>query len=216
MSISSSKPLILYAVCVASPLFAIMLAHLPFIVQAPSPSGKSLRIYYFDISLFPLLLLKGERCPFFSKNSRLLIQMRASTTTSTNFHSVRGIRSRLGTPRLKSPEIYATRDLNKSAHQINPNGRSPALIHQKPNGESFKVFESAAIQLYVAQHFDKDFKFSCPLGSEEQSEVIQWVLWGVSLSFLRPVHPAVYSRSLSACGCWTLSGTMYVSNLRRP
>ncbi|CAG8656308.1 15445_t:CDS:2 [Acaulospora colombiana] len=58
---------------------------------------------------------------------------------------------------------------------INPNGRIPALVDNSRNG--FKVFESAAILLYLASHYDKDRKFSFEPGSDDESEMLQWIFF---------------------------------------
>jgi len=61
--------------------------------------------------------------------------------------------------------------------KINPNGRIPAIIHRRPDGTEFPVFETAAILLYLSRHFDKDNKFSFPAGSDEESETLQWIFF---------------------------------------
>lgn len=42
--------------------------------------------------------------------------------------------------------------------KINPNGRIPAI--SDPNRGDFNVFESAALILYLIQHYDKEYKLS--------------------------------------------------------
>lgn len=61
--------------------------------------------------------------------------------------------------------------------QINPNGRIPAIIDHA-NGD-FKVFESAAILLYLATRYDRDKKFSFETGSKDESECLQWIFFTV-------------------------------------
>jgi len=58
--------------------------------------------------------------------------------------------------------------------KINPNGRIPALTH-----EGFSVFETSAILLYIAQHFDKDNKFSRDPVKDPKgySEELQWLFF---------------------------------------
>lgn len=62
--------------------------------------------------------------------------------------------------------------------QINPNGRIPALIDHSRN--DFKVFESAAILLYLAEHYDKERKFSFDPATDDYNEALQWILFAVS------------------------------------
>jgi len=58
--------------------------------------------------------------------------------------------------------------------QINPNGRIPAIIDHSRN--SFPVFESGAIFLYLAEHYDRDFAFSFR-DPDERSEMLQWLFF---------------------------------------
>ncbi|KAF9534847.1 thioredoxin-like protein [Crepidotus variabilis] len=41
--------------------------------------------------------------------------------------------------------------------RLNPNGRIPAIMDKARN--DFPVFETSAILLYLAQHYDKEYKF---------------------------------------------------------
>ncbi|GJJ11521.1 hypothetical protein Clacol_005754 [Clathrus columnatus] len=61
--------------------------------------------------------------------------------------------------------------------KINPNGRLPTLIdHSKGN---FAIWESSAILLYIAQHFDTEHKISYDPVSEPKlySEQLQWIFF---------------------------------------
>jgi len=61
--------------------------------------------------------------------------------------------------------------------KINPNGRIPAFTDHKRG--DFNVFESAAILLYLAQHYDPEHKFSFDPVTEpnEYSETLQWIFF---------------------------------------
>ncbi|CAE6507723.1 unnamed protein product [Rhizoctonia solani] len=61
--------------------------------------------------------------------------------------------------------------------KINPNGRIPALVD--PLRNNFIVFESAAIIVYLAQHYDKERKFSYDpvTESDAYSEQLQWIFF---------------------------------------
>lgn len=61
--------------------------------------------------------------------------------------------------------------------KINPNGRIPAITH-----EGFPVFETSAILVYIAQHFDKDNVFSRDPVKDPQgySQELQWLFFAVS------------------------------------
>jgi len=61
--------------------------------------------------------------------------------------------------------------------KINPNGRIPAMVDHKR--ADFAVFESAAILLYLAQHYDTEHKFSFdPVADADNfSEALQWIFF---------------------------------------
>jgi glutathione S-transferase len=63
--------------------------------------------------------------------------------------------------------------------KINPNGRIPALVD--PNRSDFKVFETAAILLYLEKHYDPEHLFSWPSSDPQaedyRSEVLQWMFF---------------------------------------
>lgn len=55
---------------------------------------------------------------------------------------------------------------------VNPNGKVPALI----DGE-LSIFESMAINLYLAKHYAKDLYSTDP---STEAQIIQWSFWGIS------------------------------------
>jgi glutathione S-transferase len=58
--------------------------------------------------------------------------------------------------------------------KVNPNGRIPAIIDHTRG--SFPVFESGAIFLYLAEHYDKEFRFHFA-DANERSEMLQWLFF---------------------------------------
>lgn len=64
--------------------------------------------------------------------------------------------------------------------KINPNGRIPAIVDRSRGGpDGFSVFESAAILLYLAQHYDKEhrFWFKPDEQPDDYSEMLQWIFF---------------------------------------
>ncbi|KAH7079033.1 glutathione S-transferase [Paraphoma chrysanthemicola] len=70
----------------------------------------------------------------------------------------------LGADEQKKPDFLRT----------NPNGRIPAIVDHARG--SFPVFESGAIFLYLAEHYDPDFRFHFK-DANEKSEMIQWLFF---------------------------------------
>ncbi|KAK7990063.1 MFS general substrate transporter [Apiospora arundinis] len=70
-----------------------------------------------------------------------------------------------------SPYNYINLDMSKGEmgeewfKTINPNGKVPAIVHVKEDGTKVTVWESAACLLYMADMFDKEHKFSYPVGT---------------------------------------------------
>ena len=64
---------------------------------------------------------------------------------------------------LKTPEYL----------KVNPNGKVPTLV----DGD-FKLFESMAINLYLAKRFNKDGFW--PSSAEDQARCYQWSFWGMT------------------------------------
>lgn len=66
--------------------------------------------------------------------------------------------------------------------KLNPNGRIPVLFDRL---RDFTVFESAAILLYLEQHYDKEFRFAFDPVTQpnDYSEMLQWIFWTVRTYF---------------------------------
>ncbi len=64
---------------------------------------------------------------------------------------------------LKTPEFLA----------INPNGKAPAMVDG-----NLKLFESMAINLYIAKKYNKNALY--PSSVEDQALTDQWSFWGVT------------------------------------
>jgi len=65
---------------------------------------------------------------------------------------------------------------------INPNGRIPAMTDKFSNGESIRLFESGAMQKYLVERYDKDYKLWYPPDTPEHHEMYCWVLSLLSFS----------------------------------
>lgn len=71
---------------------------------------------------------------------------------------------------------------------LNPNGRIPVLVDRNrpttTGAEGFAVFETAAILLYLSQHYDPEHKlwFDVAKQPEDYSEMLQWIFFAVRSS----------------------------------
>ena len=65
--------------------------------------------------------------------------------------------------------------------KLNPNGRIPTIVDHARG--DFPVFETAAILLYLQQHYDKENKFGFDMNAvpDDYSEMLQWIFFVVSL-----------------------------------
>ena len=82
----------------------------------------------------------------------------------------------LGVPYNLHPIDIMKGDQSTPAYaKINPNQRIPAIIDPEgPNGKPYRVFESGALLMYLAE------KFNSPLFPKETAkryDVIQWLMW---------------------------------------
>jgi glutathione S-transferase len=64
--------------------------------------------------------------------------------------------------------------------RINPNGKIPALVHQRPDGSTVRLFESGSMLLYLIENFDPQHKLSYPRGTPEHWEMINWLFFQTS------------------------------------
>ncbi|KAI1350946.1 glutathione S-transferase [Xylaria sp. FL0043] len=87
---------------------------------------------------------------------------------------------------LSIPYNYINLDMSKGEPgaewyaSINPNGRMPAIVHNKEDGTSVTIFESAACLLYIAHEFDKKHSISYPIGTAGYWSQLSWLSWQVS------------------------------------
>jgi len=80
---------------------------------------------------------------------------------------------------------YEKIDLGKNVQKepwfiaLNPNGRIPVLVDRSRN--DFTIFETAAILLYLSQHYDKEHKFWFKSdgedGGDDYSRMLQWIFF---------------------------------------
>jgi glutathione S-transferase len=97
------------------------------------------------------------------------------TSATPNGQKISIFLEELGIP-YKTTAIDLSKDEQKAPDfiAINPNGRIPAIVDHSRN--DFPVFESGAVFLYLAEHYDKEFKFSFQ-DADERSEMIQWLFF---------------------------------------
>lgn len=78
------------------------------------------------------------------------------------------------------------------------NGRIPALV-DKTSGKPKRVFEGASMQLYLAEKYDKENRVSFQYDSDEYWEMVEWLVWMVSLSSPIIVDLELYSGICFPC-----------------
>ena len=83
----------------------------------------------------------------------------------------------LGLPYTVKPIDISTGDQKKPDYlKINPNGRIPAIVDhdlKDTHGESFAVFESGALMMYLAEKTGK----LMPTDTQGRSQVVQWLMF---------------------------------------
>lgn len=97
------------------------------------------------------------------------------TAATPNGQKISVFLEELGIP-YKTTAIDLSKDEQKTSSflGINPNGRIPAIVDH--SRKSLPVFESGAILLYLAQHYDRDFKF-CFEDPDETTEMMSWIFF---------------------------------------
>ena len=101
---------------------------------------------------------------------------------------------------------------------LNPNGRIPVLVDRnRPSttgAEGFAIFETAAILLYLSQHYDPEHKlwFDVAKQPADYSEMLQWIFFAVRLPFSNHARP--WNRlPFVARWRWPHARSMYVEQL---
>jgi len=69
-------------------------------------------------------------------------------------------------------KIFAGDQFGSGFTDLNPNGKIPALL-DRSGPEAFRVFESGAILLHLAEKFD----FLLPKTNPARAEVLSWLMW---------------------------------------
>jgi len=87
------------------------------------------------------------------------------------------LRGHYGGPEYDVQRIDISKNVQKEPWfiKLNPNGRIPAITDR--SRDDFNVFESAAILLYLAQHYDKDHVFWFDPTETHYSEMLQWIFF---------------------------------------
>lgn len=111
------------------------------------------------------LLLYTATTPNGYKVSTVLEELKAAYGTNVIDYDYEKIV--LSTNRQKEPWFIA----------LNPNGRIPVLVDRSHKPAPFTVFESAAILLYLVRKYDLEGRFTFPTGSDEESELLQWIFF---------------------------------------
>ncbi|KAI8800499.1 glutathione S-transferase GstA, partial [Cladochytrium replicatum] len=97
------------------------------------------------------------------------------TAGTPNGHKVSVALEELGLPYKVYPIDFSKNEQKDPWFvKINPNGRIPAIVDHKRG--DFNVFESGAILLYLAEHYDPEHKIF-PADPNLKSEAIQWLMW---------------------------------------
>ncbi|KAH9160659.1 glutathione S-transferase-like protein [Lactarius sanguifluus] len=87
------------------------------------------------------------------------------------------LRAQYGGPEYETVRITLSENVQKEPWYIklNPNGRIPVITDR--SRDNFNVFESGAILLYLAQHYDKGHVFWFDPTETHYSEMVQWMFF---------------------------------------
>jgi glutathione S-transferase len=97
------------------------------------------------------------------------------TAATPNGQKISIFLEELGIPYTTTPiDLGADEQKSPSFLKTNPNGRIPAIIDHSRS--SFPVFKSGAIFLYLASHYDTDYRFSFR-DENEYSDMVQWLFF---------------------------------------
>jgi len=94
-----------------------------------------------------------------------------------------GIKISITLEELGLPYKHTKIDISKNTQkepwflEINPNGRIPAITDTFTDGKQINLFESGAIQQYLVDRYDTDYKISYPKGTREYFEMISWLFF---------------------------------------
>ncbi|ODV97781.1 hypothetical protein PACTADRAFT_31211 [Pachysolen tannophilus NRRL Y-2460] len=79
---------------------------------------------------------------------------------------------------VKRIDVFANEQKQDWFLKLNPNGKIPVLLNVGKDGEIIDaVFESAAILIYLADKFDKDFKYHYAASDPHYYEELVWIFF---------------------------------------
>jgi GST-like protein len=105
----------------------------------------------------------------------VLMTLSLYTWATPNGHKPQILLEELAVPyEVKPVNIFKGEQLTDEFRLINPNRRIPVLVDSSnEGGPPFRVFESGAILLYLAEKYGRFL----PSGASGRLEAIQWVMW---------------------------------------
>lgn len=130
------------------------------------------------------LVLLTAQTPNGNKPAYLLEELKAVGAISgysfipTSFKDNEQVCTRLRIRRALVKADFGALHVQKSEwfEAVNPNGRIPALLDNREGKEPLRVFESAAILMYLAKAYDTDFRFHFK-DDDLETEMISWIFF---------------------------------------